>query len=169
MKTAKRAAQLIKKFIKLQPDPENLFYYTMDQGALDTEPDSRLNMVFVVNRTRTTGFYMHLSIPAAFLASYYRATGKEVYLKLAKNLLYFLGSCHENIYALKTATQKFAVAASLVGTITGDRDINAMAERASAFLLDGLNEDGTFFDPAIRSPLVSEEVPLTLRLVDSTT
>ncbi|ELT88626.1 hypothetical protein CAPTEDRAFT_216338 [Capitella teleta] len=97
-----------------------------------------------------------LTVGAAFLASYYRATGKEVYLKLAKNLLYFLGSCHENIYALKTTTQKFAVAASLVGTITGDRDINAMAERASAFLLDGLNEDGTFFDPAIRSPLIVE-------------
>ncbi|ELU05082.1 hypothetical protein CAPTEDRAFT_208007 [Capitella teleta] len=166
-KTAKRAAKLIKEFVKLQPDPENFFYYKMEKGSLVTGVDETTNVVLVVNRTRSFGFYSQVAYPAAFLASYYRSTGEEVYLEMAKDLLYFLDSCHERVYAMQASTQKLAVASALVGAITDNADFIGMAERASSFLLWEQNEDGTFFDPATRKAMISEEVPLTLRLVDS--
>ncbi|ELT96469.1 hypothetical protein CAPTEDRAFT_190713 [Capitella teleta] len=103
-KTVKRAAKLRKEFVKLQSDPENFFYYKMEKGSLVTETDETMNF-------GPFGFYLQLAYPAAFLASYYRSTGEEVYLEMAKDMMY-LDSCHERVYAMQSI--KLAVASTLV-------------------------------------------------------
>ncbi|ELT88893.1 hypothetical protein CAPTEDRAFT_209532 [Capitella teleta] len=164
MKTAKRAAKLIMRFIELQPNTDDGFYYQMNNNQLITEFSANESFRFVVSRTAPYQAFMVISDSAEFLAKLSIHKGFESYMKPAKELISWLSTCDDSLYSTFGAV-KVGIATSWVGALSGDSDAKDIAARIAPYLLSLQNDDGSFSDAII--PGSSSEYPYSMQIIDA--
>ncbi|MDJ0680550.1 MAG: hypothetical protein QNJ18_11880 [Xenococcaceae cyanobacterium MO_167.B52] len=95
---AKRAGNLLKKFISIQPALNNGFYLRLDNGGeLITDYAKEKEIFYQVSALKPYQAYFMIGYPIAFLGKLYQASNDDSYLDCAKKYLDFALACHENI------------------------------------------------------------------------
>ncbi len=158
MPKARRAADLLCRFVEEQPDPARWFYTRIRPPFVYvTQPDPRSETYSAIRIGEERQGYWMLGLPCAVLVQAAEATGEERYLEAAERYFDVFLSCGEPAFRWITSG-KSAWAAAMLYRLTGKEKYAAALRRIVAFLSSLQAENGCFLFPGMTMEQMSPKL-----------
>ncbi len=140
---AERVGRFLVTLHKKQPDPSNRYFFMWDtEKGLITEYDTKFAIFYEMDKRKERQGYFQFGLTIGFLSRLYMATGKEVYLNLAKEHFDFV-TTSEGVYSA-ALSHKLCWACANLYAATGEPRFLEAAKRVGDHLISVQKEDGRY-------------------------